>query len=358
MWVRTCVLVVVVVVVTARGGGRGKGGGGGHTLDEIIKGQHLGQHQLGSAAEWMVMRVGDDDDGGGGGVGGGGAGWLSLKHLLESCTQGYPVLYQPLLQLLCVVREVGGVSQGVTVVEVEGGEVESWFSSPTNSPLLSHLKEGGDPRFTCRAYILLMSHTEDHAARFLEETQVRVWPETRVVGVGPPSLVHSFLAHPALTNTAHALYLATHTQAEPQTKARLAQGFKCRLGVLIEDAAGCVTLGGASSGESTAVARATPTVVPLGGAGCTSGGAAPDTRDQEGVVREGVDQEGMDREGVRTGNDSSAATYKSSLNTYLSVPGRGLPVDRFEDLVQGRQRDGLDMVSGTNLWGGVGVVQE
>lgn len=29
------------------------------------------------------------------------------------------------------------------------------------------------------------------------------------------------------------------------------------------------------------------------------------------------------------------ATYKSSLVAFLSVPGRGLPVDRFEDLVRG-----------------------
>ncbi|KAK3894480.1 hypothetical protein Pcinc_001736 [Petrolisthes cinctipes] len=91
------------------------------------------------------------------------------------------------------------------------------------------------------------------------------------------------------------------------------------LGVLNEGAAGCVTLGGASSGESTAVARATTTTVPLGGAGCTSGGAAPDTRDQEGVVREGVDQEGVDREGVRTGNDSSAGEVGGAIQPQQKV---------------------------------------
>ncbi|KAK3862603.1 hypothetical protein Pcinc_031554 [Petrolisthes cinctipes] len=96
------------------------------------------------------------------------------------------------------------------------------------------------------------------------------------------------------------------------------------LGVLNEDAAGCVTLGGASSGgassgESTAVARATTTAVPLGGAGCTSGGAAPGKRDQESVVREGVDQEGVDREGVRTGNDSSAGEAGGAIQPQQKV---------------------------------------
>ncbi|KAK3882340.1 hypothetical protein Pcinc_013271 [Petrolisthes cinctipes] len=96
------------------------------------------------------------------------------------------------------------------------------------------------------------------------------------------------------------------------------------LGVLNEDAAGCVTLGGASSGgassgESTAVARATTTAVPLGGAGCTSGGAAPGKRDQENVVREGVDQEGVDREGVRTGNDSSAGEAGGAIQPQQKV---------------------------------------
>ncbi|KAK4295487.1 hypothetical protein Pmani_031956 [Petrolisthes manimaculis] len=284
MWVRTCVMVVVVVVVvvTARGGGRGKeGGGGGHTLDDIFKGQHqLGStaewiQPMPTSEHWklmgdgnngvgvgvsgggketaggeavmmvkerltstdddnsrrrgtmaMVMRVGHDgDDGSGGG------GERVVREMVErdltSCFLVVVVLVEVAQTgspsntfLTHILREVGGVSQGVMVVEVEveGGEVESWFSSPTNSPLLNHLREGGDPRFTCRAYILLMSHSEDHAARFLEETQVRAWPETRVVGVGPPSLVHPFLAHPALTNTAHALYLTTHTQDEPQTK--------------------------------------------------------------------------------------------------------------------------------------------
>ncbi|XP_050690654.1 glutamate receptor ionotropic, kainate 3-like [Eriocheir sinensis] len=77
-----------------------------------------------------------------------------------------------------------------------------------------------DPRFTCHAFLLDLSQPlhSDPLLQFLEDTHLHLWPETRVVGVGPPlpSLpdIRALLTQPALRNTAHALFLALHAHSE------------------------------------------------------------------------------------------------------------------------------------------------
>ncbi|MPC23447.1 hypothetical protein E2C01_016497 [Portunus trituberculatus] len=61
--------------------------------------------------------------------------------------------------------------------------------------------------------------SEGQAVIFLEDTHLHLWPETRVVGVGPPlsapADTRTLLTHPAFRNTPHVLYFALHAHDDP-----------------------------------------------------------------------------------------------------------------------------------------------
>ncbi|XP_063850614.1 uncharacterized protein LOC135094449 [Scylla paramamosain] len=93
-------------------------------------------------------------------------------------------------------------------------------AAPAPASVVRGLQER-DPGFSCRAFLLDLSRPADsmHQLKFLEDTHLYLWPETRVLGVGPPmptpADTRALLTHPALRNTPHVLYLALHAHDAP-----------------------------------------------------------------------------------------------------------------------------------------------
>ncbi|XP_045129122.1 uncharacterized protein LOC123514931 [Portunus trituberculatus] len=93
-------------------------------------------------------------------------------------------------------------------------------AAATPASVVDGLRER-DPRFSCRAFLLDLSRPADsiHQLKFLEDTHLHLWPETRVVGVGPPlsapADTRTLLTHPAFRNTPHVLYFALHAHDDP-----------------------------------------------------------------------------------------------------------------------------------------------
>ncbi|XP_071546559.1 glutamate receptor ionotropic, kainate 4-like [Panulirus ornatus] len=103
-----------------------------------------------------------------------------------------------------ILRRLAGGGEASTVVDVG-----LLFSQ--GQPAQHHLLQGlwGDVRFSCRALILYIDTTNNTLLfRFLEWSELWLWPETSVVVVGTRTGMESVLLHSSLRNTVHLLYLA------------------------------------------------------------------------------------------------------------------------------------------------------
>ncbi|XP_037796806.1 uncharacterized protein LOC119592067, partial [Penaeus monodon] len=78
-----------------------------------------------------------------------------------------------------------------------------------NSDLLTELR-GGDDKFACRVFIVVMGASSDisRPLNLLEDVNLFLWPYTRVLFVGATRQAQDTLKDDALRNTVHALFLA------------------------------------------------------------------------------------------------------------------------------------------------------
>ncbi|KAG7168602.1 putative variant ionotropic glutamate receptor-like 13, partial [Homarus americanus] len=99
---------------------------------------------------------------------------------------------------------------GVVVVGLE------WIFSLDPPP--DHLLQGlwTNVRAPCRALVIDLTSDISPGLRFLEESKVWLWPETRILLVGPKANKETVLLHHSLRNTLHGLYFSL----DPLTKQR------------------------------------------------------------------------------------------------------------------------------------------